>query len=320
MTNLLDRLERARPTRDALDAHLPGDLLARVHGDVDASSSSGASVPGQRRPRHPRRVAVAAVAATVVGVAVVPGLVGTDSGAAHADLTALAMAAAGSQGPAIAPGTFLHVTTESVQDNSSLFGDGRTLDTNREQWVRWDGATWAIDTRPSAGWTEYLVMGPNDWFTPERAAELPDDAAALRAHLDRTVSGSNSHEEAIFVAVTDWVRSNLLPPDTLAAALEVLADVDGVQTEDVTVRGREAVEVSYRRFWFDLIAKESVVIDRETARVISEQQSDPSGSYELDTTLVEVVDRIPAEVLADFEAHKGERVYDDGRTPGPEDL
>jgi hypothetical protein len=55
------------------------------------------------------------------------------------------------------------------------------------------------------------------------AAELPEDAADLRAYLDRTVSGSNSHGEAIFVAITDSVQSNLLPPKTLAAALEVLA-------------------------------------------------------------------------------------------------
>jgi hypothetical protein len=275
----------------------------------------------RKRPLHRRRRVLAAVAATVAGVVIVPGLVGSDRSAAHADLTALAMTAAHSDGPAITPGTFLHVKTEAVQRNSRLFGDGRTLDTNREQWVRWDGVVWVIDSRPSAGWTEYMVLAKNDWFTPERAAELPDNASDLRAYLDRTVSGSNSHEEAIFTAITDWVHSNLLPPKTLAAALEVLADVDGVETEDVTVRGREAVEVSFNRFWHDLIATASMVIDRETARTISEHDSDPGGTYELETTLVEVVEEIPADVLRDFEAHQDDvRVYDDGHASTADEM
>ncbi|TNC47363.1 hypothetical protein [Mumia zhuanghuii] len=315
MTTLLDQLETARPTQAALDSHLPADVLDRIKVDVARKAAQRA------RPLHRRRRVLAAVAATVAGVAIVPGLVGSDRSAAHADLTALAMVAANSDGPAITPGTFLHVKTEAVQRNSSLFGDGRTLDTNREQWVRWDGVIWVIDTRPSAGWAEYMVLPKNDWFTPERAAELPDNASELRAYLDRTVSGSNSHEEAIFVAITDWVHSNLLPPKTLAAALEVLADVDGVDTKDVTVRGRDAVEVSYNRFWHDLIASESIVIDRETARTISEHDSDPGGTYELETTLVEVVEEIPADVLRDFEAHKDDvRVYDDGHEPTADEM
>lgn len=310
MTNLLDQLETARPTQAALDSHLPADVLDRIKVDVARRTAQRA------RPPHRRRRALAAVAATVAGVAIVPGLMGSDRSAAHADLTDLAMAAANSDGPAITPGTFLHVKTEAVQRNSRLFGDGRTLDTNREKWVRWDGVVWVIDTRPSAGWTEYMVLPRNDWFTPERAAELPDNASDLRAYLDRTVSGSNSNEEAIFAAITDWVRSNLLPPKTLAAALEVLADVDGVETKDVTVRGRDAVEVSFNRFWHDLIATKSMVIDRETARTISEHDSDPGGTYELETTLVEVVEEIPADVLRDFETNKDNvRVYDDGHAP-----
>lgn len=310
MTNLLYQLETARPTQADLDAFLPADMLDRIRVDVARETTPPA------RPLHRRRRVLAAVAATVAGVALAPGLLGSDQSAAHADLTELAMAAATFDGPAITPGTFLHVKTEEVQRNSRLFGDGRTLDTNREKWVRWDGVTWVIDTRPSAGWTEYMVFPKNDWFTPERAAQLPDNASDLRAHLDSTVSGSNSHEEALYVAITDWVRSNLLPPKTLAAALEVLADVDGVETKDVTVRGRDAVEVSYNLFWLDLISSESMVIDRETARTISEHNSDPGGTYELETTLVEVVNEIPADVVRDFEAHQDDtRVYDDGHTP-----
>jgi hypothetical protein len=40
-------------------------------------------------------------------------------------------------------------------------------------------------------------------------------------------------------------------------------------------------------------------------------QSDPGGTYELTTTLVEVVDRIPEDVRAEFQRRDaGARVYD----------
>lgn len=138
---------------------------------------------------------------------------------------------------------FLHVKTEALQQNSGIFGDGKTLDTNRESWIRWDGKTWAIDSRPSAGWREYQLFprAAEPYLnnpTPESAAALPDDPDAVRTYLDEHVSGSNSHEEAIFVAVCDLTRSQFLPPETLAAALRVLADVDGIETKDVTFHGR----------------------------------------------------------------------------------
>ncbi|UUZ61322.1 hypothetical protein [Nocardioides sp. B-3] len=59
------------------------------------------------------------------------------------------------------------------------------------------------------------------------------------------MSGSNSHEEAVFTTITDSAHSNFLPPETLSAALPVLADVDGVSVHDVEVDGRPAVELSY---------------------------------------------------------------------------
>lgn len=314
MNDLLTQLEAARPTNRTLDSHLNADARDRIEARMNRGRTT-------KRPAHRRRNILAATAATVAGVAVMPAFVGSDSAAARADLTELAMAAANSEGPAISPGTFLHIKTESIQHNSRVFGDGKTFDTNREEWVRWDGTTWAIDTRPSAGYTDYNFFPRNDHFTPENAAELPANADDLRAYLDRTVSGSNSHNEAIFVAVTDWVRSNLLPPKTLAAALEVLAGVDGVETKDVTVRDRDAVEVSFHRFWLDLISTDSMTIDRATARTISERSSDPTSTYESETTLVEVVGDLPASVRQAYREHKnGERVYDDGHTPTPEEL
>jgi hypothetical protein len=181
--------------------------------------------------------------------------------------------------------------------------------------VRWDGKRWCIATRPSAGWREYQIFPPpTDVFfsspTPEFAASLPDEPEALGAYLHEHVSGSNSHDEAMFVAVSDLARSDYLPPATLAAALEVLADVDGVRTEDVTVAGRDAVEVSYRRFFVSMLSEDSVIFDRATGRILAEHDSNPGGSYDLVVTGTDVVTEVPAAVLDHFRTQGEGRVYD----------
>lgn len=305
MTDLMQRLTAARPTEAELDTLWAPERRAATRARVLA--------PASARPRHPRRTAWLAAAAVTGAFVVVPQVV--DGGAAAAeDLRQLAVAAA-EQGGAPARGTFLHVTTEAVQRNSRLFGDGEVLDTNRERWIRWDGHTWAIDTRPSAGWTEHHVFERTTDVsvnnpTPEFAAALPDEPEALGAYLHENVSGSSSHEETMFVAVADLARSQMLPPETLSAALLVLADVDGVSTEDVAVEGRDAVEVTFEQWWGGLVGTQTVTFDRATGRILAERESDPGGSYESVTTMVEVVDEVPADVRADFERYDdGERTY-----------
>ncbi len=305
MTDLIQRLQHARPTDAELDTMWTREERAVVLDRVLLNATPA---------RPPRRTAWRAVAAATSALVVVPNLVDGGSSAAQADLRGLAMAAVSADGPVIEEGTYLHVKTEAVQRNSRIFGDGRTLDTKRESWVRWDGTRWAIDTRPSEGWREYhRFPRPEEPSlnqpTPEFAASLPDDPDDLRAYLDAHVSGSKSHEEAIFVAVADLARSHLLPPKTLAAALEVLAGVEGVETREVTALGRPAVEISYDEFWEGLAGRQSVVLDRATARVISESESDPGGTYDLTTTLIEVVQELPSDEAERFQHLRGERVY-----------
>lgn len=199
MPDLMQQLNDARPTETELDRTWPEDqrveALARI---LDTPSSD---------TRRPRRAAWLAAAATAAGLAVVPAGVGSDPAAAQADLQKLAMAAVSSEGPVIAEGTFLHVKTEALQQNSGIFGDGKTLDTNRESWIRWDGKTWAIDSRPSAGWREYQLFprAAEPYLnnpTPESSAALPDDPDALR---------SNSPRELAFPTEPDgaWTVTNL---------------------------------------------------------------------------------------------------------------
>lgn len=317
MTDLMKHLHESRPTAAELDQMWPAEARNRVLARVQDDGTPAATAHTRRR------TAWLGAAAALGAVVLVPNVIG--SGAAQAELKALAMAAVSAEGPTIAEGTYLHVKTESVQRNSRVFGDGRTSEIHREMWIRWDGTMWAVDRGVRSGITDYNVFESTERSslgnpTPEFAASLPSDADALGKYLHEHVQGSNSHEEAMFVAVTDLAHSNFLPPQTLAAALEVLAEVDGVEAKDVVVRGRDAVELSFSRFFSDLIAKQTFTLDKETARVISVRDSDPGSTYESETTLVEVVDRIPQEVLDTFaEVGDGARVYDEGRTAAPGD-
>jgi hypothetical protein len=312
VTDLMNRIAASRPTDADLDAAWPLEDRAALLDRVRAQSST------ERRRPWLRGGWLAAAAAIAAVVLVLPVLNGGNA-QARVEILRLASVASNSEGLIFGPGTYIHVKTKSVQENSRLFGDGQRRDTDREAWVRWDGAEWAIDTRPSAGWTEYQrfaapTKGNFDSPTPEFVAQLPDRSAALRNYLNATVSGSNSHDQALFVAVTDLASSHLLDPGTLAVALKAIADVDGVKTKDTVVEGRDAVEISYRRFYFGLFGVDSFTIDKKTAQVLQVTSSSPGGTYTSTTTMTQTVDEIPANVLAAYDRYgDGTRICGNGR-------
>lgn len=311
MTDLLTRLTDARPTATELDAQWsPADRAARL------DSLRAARRPATARPRAVRRTAWLAAAAAVAALVVVPTVV--DSGdATAADLHALARSAVRYDGPVLAEGRWLHERSTSLQRNSRILSDGDVYDNERETWTAWDGTIYAVEHRPSAGWTSYDVL--TEKFTPsygdptpQFAATLPDDAAGLRSYLDPLVSGSNSHDEALFSALTGLATSHTLPPRTLAAAFEALADVDGVDTDQVTVDGRPAVAITFTQHYLDALGTSSIVADRATGQVLSASELNPMSDYRSSTSLSEVVDEVPADVLVDF------ATYGDGGIDCPE--
>ncbi|MXG89187.1 CU044_5270 family protein [Nocardioides flavescens] len=299
--DLLDRLADHRPTDAALDRLWSPERRAALRERL--------TEPRPVVRRRPRRVLLAAAAALVVAVPVVHEVVAPDAAQARADLTALAATAAADDGPVLAPGQYLHVRTHSEQHNRWPREGGETYINDRDAWIGWDGSYTAVETRPTrdeiAEWFRNEDTGKPSIHdpTPAFAATLPTDAEAFRAYLEPRVSGSNSHEEALYSAVTSLIRSQYLPPDTLAAALGALADVDGVRTEDVTVEGREAVRISYDRFVVSWVSEDSVTVDRATAQPLRDENRSLQGSYRSDVLEREVVDALPAEVTAVFAAH-----------------
>lgn len=313
--DLVQLLAAGRPSDDDLASSWPAEERAALWTRINDDGPSEVLTS-----RHPRRTALRIAAAVIVAGIALPTVLTSGGASARAELLQLALVAGQSDAPVIDPGTYLHVKTESLQENSRVFGDGQRLDTDREQWIRWDGQVWAIDTRPSAGWTEYhqfdapAEVGFGD-PTPEFVASLPDDPTTFRDYLDDTVSGSNSHEEALFIAIRDLVGSRMLDPATFGVALQVLADVDGVDTRDVMIEGRDAVEVNYDTlFGIGLLGRQSFTVDRETAQVLTVAESDPGGTYQSETTLIEVVETIPDTVLEKYDVYdNGARICANGR-------
>jgi len=270
------------------------------------------------RPRRSRRTALLVAAAAAVAAVSLP--VFNSGDAVAADLHDLSRAAVSYDGPALREGNWLHERSESVQRNDAGLSDGAVIDTGRETWTRWDGRILLIEQRPSRGWTTYDVFDDDNPAsyqepTPEFAQTLPDDADGLRAYLDDRVDGSSSHSEALFEALTALATSHTLPPRTLAAAYEALADVDHVRTSDVEIDGRPAVKIAYEE---ELTSSaESIIVDRATGQVLSTSLRSPRSTYTSTTTLSEVVDAVPAEVLKAFQEHEEDVRYDATGRPLP---
>lgn len=269
-----------------------------------------------RRPHILRRAALLVAAAASAAVVAIPVL---DSGnAVAADLRELSAAAVTYGNPALVRGTWLHERSESLQRNDANLGDGAVLDTQRETWTSWEGEVLLIEKRPSQGWTSYDVL--DDQFpasyqepTPAFADTLPSDAAGLRAYLDPKVFGSSSHEEALFEALTGLATSHTLPPATLAATYETLADIDNVNTSDVQIDGRPAVEITYEER--QASSTDSITVDRATGQVLVDTQQSLLSTYTSTTTMSEVVETVPPAVRNAFDVHKEGVRYDSAGQP-----
>lgn len=321
--NRTSTLAHLRPPTPDLDPEWSEQTLSAIT-DHPAVRPTQAELDHMRspaaghRPRRSRRTALLLAAAAAAAAVSLPVL---DSGdAVAADLHDLSLAAVNYDGPVLREGNWLHERSESVQRNDAGLRDGAVLDTGRETWTRWDGRILLIQQRPSQGWTTYDVLDddyPASYQepTPEFAQTLPDDADGLRAYLDDRVDGSSSHSEALFEALTGLATSHTLPPRTLAAAYEALADVDHVRTSDVEIDGRPAVKIDYEE---ELTSSaESIIVDRATGQVLSTSLRSPRSTYTSTTTLSEVVDAVPAEVLKAFQEHEEDVRYDATGRPLP---
>ena len=293
MSTILDRLQSARPGDATLRELFTDPQAARA----DMLRRAAAAAPAPRRRR--RRVAALAVA-SLGTVVTAPMLVGP----AQADLSAVAQSAAEQPGVVLEPGQWLRTSSRSDQQNGLLDGDARDdrYINERIGWMSWRGEFIAEDTRVRGrvSLSRFRVPREPGYETPTPAfiASLPTSPTKLREHLDATVSGSNSHEEAVYVALTGLLRSGLLPSERLGAVLTVLDSLPGTSAEEVQQDGRDVVRLTYSH-WFAMPAvwREQILLDPETGRVVGEHESWPGGgTYDLVILDERIVDSLPGRV------------------------
>lgn len=304
MSTTIDRLRTARPDDAALrelyvdPTAARSAMLASAHRAHRAHLSHRASSrqTARQRTRRTRRLGAAAV--------LLAGGLGVQALAtpAQADLGALAASAAQQPADVLQPGEWLRVSTTSVQRNGLLDGNRDVYAQRRTIWTSWEGRVVVREVRPG----EYDTISPlpvpaePGYATPTPAfiAALPDSPTALRDRLDRTVSGSNSHEEAVYVALTDLLRSGLLPPEMLGTVLTVLDTLPGTSAEEVAEDGRALVRLTYDH-WSPVPSmwREQTLLDPDTGRIVGEHEGWPGGgSYDSRVTGESIVDELPVRV------------------------
>lgn len=310
MSNLMNTLSDARPREEDLEAMWPTQDRAALLERVQATDTS--------RSRQPRYVLWAGlVAAATTAFVVLPSAVDTPNAAA-ADLKSLALTAAAYDDTVLTEGTWLHEQTTTRQENDPSLGEEVLLLRDRETWTRWDGRVLLIERDPVEGWATYDVIdGIHDISdpnapafndpgtfgdpTPRFSATLPDTADGLLAYLEGRVTGSDTHDEALFSALTGLATSHTLPPEVLAATYEALAQLDGVRTDDVRVEGQPAIEVTFTDEVSD--STETMVVDQTTGQVLSTRQESGQHTFTSTTNLSEVTATLPALVEAAFDIH-----------------
>ncbi|KQR44535.1 hypothetical protein ASF82_14055 [Frigoribacterium sp. Leaf164] len=291
---------------------------------------------GAARARRQRRspvyaaVVTAVVAAVVVGSIVLPRA-GDEAQAATLLREAAALTVTASD-PVVAPGQFLRTTTEAVYATvgQNRAGDMVTYLVPSTSTVYEPGdpaAEWTLvreDHEPTTFYgddaeqvaEENRVESPETngtWRARDGAfygtpaadpatADLPRDPQELYDHLVASYDGgSNSRDEATWVAITDLLRTGTAPADLRSALYGAAALVPGIEIVDEHVTIDGVTGVALGREEPTRSERQDIVIDPSTGELIGERvvqleaaYGAPAGTVTAQTSVTRtVVDRAP---------------------------
>ncbi len=288
MSTELEYLRGFRATDTTVPAAARDEARAALVARIDAAASAGrayARIPAApARPRRPRRRLLAGafgLAAAAVAAALVVGL---GSGGVHpTDATAAQLlrrvAVVAAQQPALRPGQYWYLRSESYQPSSD---DARFV---RESWRSLDGDGHFVQRQVGGGRSETrpFTGAPSYTFFPqslayEQVVELPTDTDALYSQIERggaiwaEANGrpAGDRTKEMFTIVGDWLRSEVaLPPDLRAALYRVAARLPDVELlGDVTdAEGRAGIGVAR----VDQSLRHELVIDPRTSQLLMER-------------------------------------------------
>jgi hypothetical protein len=306
MSDELARLALARP--ENYDATLFNDherqqLLAQITSTQVHRTTCGLG----QRTRRPRwtvnvmAITMAAIVAVVISVLLPTNGPGGPGRANAAELEHLAVIAG--SGPTVEAGQYDFVSKVGMQDPGARGGIDRWVE---QYWTAADGETWGDTNRAPAG--EFCI---HRFPPPADSAELEDPGTgflatlptapeALAAYFQSHVEGSTSRDEAVFVAVSDILRTGRAIPALRAELFRVLEDTGHVYvTEDARdSRGRAEVRVDFIDEQQRHGEIQSLYFDPDTARVMDEVLSaNGHTAFSSVTTRSAVVAKVPQLLL-----------------------
>ena len=299
----LQRIAALRPTEDDLAAAWPtsrrSDVLATILDGDRSGHLVHASAPSRRRRQTLAPIAagtaVIAVATTATVLAhrgTVPGFPAAAGGGASAGLT-------------LGPHQFAYTVGTAYE-----LRHGKFVPADRgETWVAPDGRLFTREHRVappkySSCYAFPARKSPNV-NSPTQAflRSMPTDVAALTEYLRSRVSGSDSRDEAVFVAITDTLQdsSGLASQRLRAAFLGVLERTDHVSVDRSarTPLGRSAVRVDFVDEKTRPGEIDSAYLDPSTYALVGQGSGarQPSDTSFSSITVPTVVNSVPAALL-----------------------
>ncbi|MGC3954317.1 MAG: hypothetical protein QM804_08730 [Propionicimonas sp.] len=239
----MDALISARPDTDTIDQGWYIGRREQVLRQV-MTAPRPTTAPNRLLPRRRSRwglvaAAIALIAATGLFVQVLLPLGSPGSPQAAAALDRLAGAV-----PANVPipeGSF-QLTVERSTGLVETENGNESYRSERSTWLAADGWAWAHQTGDDPGYHLFQPVPRNYDLNL-----VPANPTVMEAYLRARVMGSNSIDEALFVAVKDSLTFEATPAATRAAAIRMLAGVAGVTVIERTTdpQGRPATEVRF---------------------------------------------------------------------------
>jgi hypothetical protein len=312
-TDLSDRLSALRPAPQfpPLERQAMLDTIL----NTDRAVTEPLTAIAARSPRRRRLLAGAAAVGLAAAVAiVVPALVpsrtpGGATPAAAAELRRLAVITTHHRSATLGPGQYWYVdqTLNQTGDARDLFGDPNsrrvTLTARYLSWTDQHGNLWRQEQSTDANGkpgvsTDYFPAHANSDESPDFLASLPTVADNLRDYLRAHATGSDSVDEAVFVAIEPILQGGIASAQLRTAAVQVLAETDHV---GLTRNARTSTGLSAERFDFidqtnrpDTI--QSIYFDPKSAQVLETSTTAPNSTSVEIVHQTHVTDSVPTAI------------------------
>lgn len=310
-TELVDH----RPTPESIEELWGADrkaaVLTRIREGAAAplgpTTPVGSTTPSRAFFSRRRALALAsAAAAGAIALTLGPSLVSPDATPSAEAVAHLVRVARDAPTLDIPEGKYLHRVVEDEQRSSADAPPNRT--SRSEGWTARDGQMWRVDagtfdgrsrravlhfeTPPAtAGSFDTSLAGLHAWPTSAEVLE-PWMRERLSPKPGATEDVADLNDQAIAGILTELLAEPSTPAGLRAASIEVLAGLPQATASAGQGRTRLVLNDPVNR---GLV--QTLTFDSATARLVDVTETSGATTYRARTTVSEIVDAVPAEVL-----------------------